>query len=256
MPSLYARRPSRRTVRRVALARFGRSVKAKKQVTLGGTKSYAPTSSAWNRLKNRGPFPAGMSYDFTYSSFNTLLNGAVSTFGTEHVFRLNSLFDPDFSVGGHQPYGFDQVTPIYSRYKVHAVTIEIDFAAPRSMSNATVACQLSAPQDGVVLAGTNVTQVYERPNCVLMPLNDTGSQVVRIVKRLDMWDIIGCTKAQFEADTEQYAPLVSANPAKVCFLRLAVSEPTGGLASIMSVDAYTRITYHSKLWDRKTLAQS
>jgi len=36
----------------------------------------------------------------------------------EYVFRLNSIFDPDTSVGGHQPYGYDQYMSKYQKQRV------------------------------------------------------------------------------------------------------------------------------------------
>lgn len=42
-----------------------------------------------------------------------------------YTFRLNSLFDPDYSYTGHQPRGFDQLALLYHRYRVNAVKVEI-----------------------------------------------------------------------------------------------------------------------------------
>lgn len=37
-----------------------------------------------------------------------------------YSFNLNSVFDPDQTGIGHQPYGMDQLTPLYHRYRVIA----------------------------------------------------------------------------------------------------------------------------------------
>ena len=33
-------------------------------------------------------------------------------------FRCNSVYDPDYTGTGHQPYGYDQITPLYSQFNV------------------------------------------------------------------------------------------------------------------------------------------
>lgn len=40
------------------------------------------------------------------------------------AFRLNSLYDPDVTFTGHQPYGFDQWATFYQKYRVWKVDIE------------------------------------------------------------------------------------------------------------------------------------
>lgn len=47
--------------------------------------------------------------------------------GDEHVFRGNSLYDPDYtqSVGGHQPMGFDEMALVYNRYRVKVSKIDV-----------------------------------------------------------------------------------------------------------------------------------
>lgn len=45
------------------------------------------------------------------------------------VIRANSLFDPDFSLGGEQPLGYDQYAALYKKYYVKGVKATVDFYA-------------------------------------------------------------------------------------------------------------------------------
>jgi len=61
-----------------------------------------------------------------YTTIETIANigaGAI----TVRQFRANDLYDPDYAVGGHQPYGFDQLIAQYHHFTVihSALTFEI-----------------------------------------------------------------------------------------------------------------------------------
>jgi len=58
-----------------------------------------------------------------YSDFRTM---TASTNQAEYVYRLNSLFDPDFTGVGGQPDGFDQWKALYTNYRVVACGVEVE----------------------------------------------------------------------------------------------------------------------------------
>ena len=56
-------------------------------------------------VPNRHPLvPLSRRGVLKYSETFTLTTGAGGTFGVDQVMKLNSLYDPDFTGGGHQPY--------------------------------------------------------------------------------------------------------------------------------------------------------
>ncbi len=65
--------------------------------------------------------------------------------GSEYVFRLNSLYDPDLTGTGHQPYGFDQFAALYSRYKVDRVHIDVLFTTPGGSYDMACMCSIQPP---------------------------------------------------------------------------------------------------------------
>lgn len=62
------------------------------------------------------PFPAKQNAILRYSANISL--DATSVVNVGHVFRSNSIFDPDYTAVGHQPYGHDQYAAIYKNYRV------------------------------------------------------------------------------------------------------------------------------------------
>ena len=67
------------------------------------------------------PFPAKAHYTLRYSDQITLNPGAGAN--ATYNFRANSIFDPDYSGVGHQPYGHDNLQNIYDGYVVDKAVI-------------------------------------------------------------------------------------------------------------------------------------
>jgi hypothetical protein len=79
-------------------------------------------------VKNREIFtPATLRRTLRYSDYQALAgtSGALGAW----IFRVNGVFDPDVSFGGHQPMGFDQMTPLYGTFTVASARITIDCVA-------------------------------------------------------------------------------------------------------------------------------
>lgn len=111
------RRSSRKgTSRRVTQNRYRRPKR------IGTTKTLRP--------KWINPLSESSLIRFTYtdSGFSRTLNVA-GGFCSYYVFRANSLYDPDYTGVGAQPYGYDQyfATGMYTNYRVTASAIRVYF---------------------------------------------------------------------------------------------------------------------------------
>lgn len=89
------------------------------------------------RLPKADPIPRGLSgfareqiRTLCYTDSFTLSNTAGVL--TEYQFRANSLYDPNFSGTGHQPFGFDQIAAFYNHYDVLSSTIKVSMIAPNA----------------------------------------------------------------------------------------------------------------------------
>lgn len=67
------------------------------------------------------PFPAQAIARMTYSEVITLQPAAAGLVSF-NLFRANSIFDPNMSGVGHQPYGHDVYEQIYNHYRVLSAT--------------------------------------------------------------------------------------------------------------------------------------
>lgn len=125
---------------RGAIARITRNLKKGKKASKYGIaksllykKNKQPFSNTYGSsitidrpIAGRGAFPNTLFTQLRYSD-NLLLNADNLTgrTGSDISYRLNSLFDPYFAAGGHQPLGFDQLSAIYNNYTVYKVDVQV-----------------------------------------------------------------------------------------------------------------------------------
>ncbi len=209
----------------------------------------------WSQITSWDPFPLRYNAKLTYSQWGSYGNGVATTYGTENVFRLNSLFDPDLTGVGHQPYGFDQLATLYREYKVMGVTVRIEANDP-SNDGAIVGALITPQGDPTTLVGASINQMHEKPWFSGLDINDSGSQRRVLTQYFAMEDLIGCTKLQFDSDSALYSALTNQNPQTGAFLHVALAEYTGGIPAFTVCRITVTLTYHCMFWNRVVLAQS
>lgn len=198
------------------------------------------------------PFRPWYSARLRYTSTVQYTAGAVGVYGTEQIYRLNSLFDPDFSLGGTQPYGFDQLSELYKRYKVNAVTIQFEIYDP-SVDGMLIGIQVQPPGGTATVTGKNVDVIKEQPMSITRNISDSGSQRLTVRQYFPMHSILGVSPIQFKADMTEYTAPVTADPNQIPLVRIAAANKAGGGGTVW---IRTSIHFHSQFYDRKVLAQS
>jgi hypothetical protein len=199
------------------------------------------------------PFPIRMNRTLRYSQLVTLTAGASGLFGTEQIFRLSSLFDPDLTGTGHQPYGFDSLAALYYRYKVNAVRVCLRFSDP-SADGVLCAAQFQAPSVTQTVTGADVGAVMERAGVWTHNLNNTGEQAIVLDQYFPMHVLVGVTPQQFAANLEDYQSLCTTNPARGPFLRIATAALDGSSTPTVRLEA--TLMFYSSFFERIGLSQS
>lgn len=219
------------------------------------TRRYGKTGSRnpLTDFSKNDPFPSRKRHVLTYSQTQQFTTTGGNTFGTEQVFNLNNLYDPDFSGTGHQPYGFDQITPLYLRYKVDAAKVSLTFTDP-SADGIVVGALAQPPQVGTTLQGMSIDRAAETPLCAVKRINNSGKQVVTISAYLPIHKLCGLSKLQFAADTDLYTSGVGTGPALIPALRVAVASIRNNLTDTIFCTA--KIRYYATFFERTNLAQS
>ena len=201
------------------------------------------------------PWKTSTTRDLQYCERIQLNVGIAGVAGAEQVYRLNSLFDTNFTGVGHQPYGFDQLSLMYRHYRVNGVTVQLTGLNPTSDGIMFIQAY-SGPDDTVVLTGTNPGTAGERQNVSYQIMTPDSSQTqVNYRRYVDMAELSGLTRQQFTSSFgDEFSAGVTQNPTRQIVLRMAAlaldqSSPHSMLVMV-------KLIFHCNFWGPFTQAQS
>lgn len=199
------------------------------------------------KVSNRAlhPIPQRFITKLKYSEFvSSNANG-------NFAFNLNSIYDPNRTGIGHQPYGFDQLATLYNRYRVISCGYRIHIAAGTGTSGQQ-SIQLAALPSNEVLTTLSISEWRENPRCKYICQN-AGAATQYLTGKVYIPSLVGRSKAQYMAD-DRYQAQVTGDPNELAILNLATAngaDTTSGGSGIQVVLEYT-----VEFFDIKTLGQS
>jgi len=101
-------------------------------------------------------FPQNALVHLPYFEYPTLTTTLAGVTYVEYDWRLNSLFDPNYTETGHQPRGFDQLSSLFTQYLVLGVGYDIELVYNSDGDSSGIAMNLFS---GLLCApGTYETQ--------------------------------------------------------------------------------------------------
>ncbi len=167
-------------------------------------------------------FPDRMRGKMAFSNTYTFSPAAGSVSST--VFRLNSVFDPDYTGVGTSIASYGNIAAIYGRYRVFSAEVYMDWYGIGS-ANVTV----FAVATPVTTLGTGIADIVAQKHVWTSPLS-VGGPGVRKALKATTWKIYGATPKQV-ADEDDYCGLVGGNPNNGTFLHVGVFNPNAGATS-------------------------
>ena len=81
------------------------------------------------------------------------------------VFRANDLYDPDYSVGGHQPLGFDQLATLYDHFVVVGSKIRVSPVQLTTSSGYPNFWGVALSDTNSSFTGKGFEEIKEQENC-------------------------------------------------------------------------------------------
>jgi len=191
---------------------------------------------------------------FRYSETISLTSSSVAArlSGNQYEFRLNSIYDPDLTAAGHQPYMYDQFATLYGRYRVDFVEVQIDAIVSPNTSHCITAL-VQGPSGGQSADGKALSALLENVRCKNLYALTTAVTPPRIRFSIDIAKYLGIPREAYEADLSLWGAAVGSNPSRTLFMNLATSAFAGTSETIQAV---ITIVFHTHLWDPVTHIQS
>lgn len=221
-----------------------RTRRTTKKPTYGKKRTYRR-----KRRVKRTPIPIGVPQKMFCKMRYTDMRQLTILGGVQDLrqWRMNNLFDPDYTGSGGQPYYYDQYINMFQRYKVYGVLIEWRVTSVISASGFQPLMYI-VPTIGSVSWGTDYTTALEKKGALWRnPMS--GQQGTYMKKYYSIANILGVSKKQYNDDSVYDGENAATPPtlANTPLLNLVVVN-MDALASI-SFTSWVRLTYYTK-WFR------
>jgi len=203
----------------------------------GATRNWPYQGVGWSQYYD--PFPAKAKALLRYSQ-NVTLNASAGI-PAHHLFRATSIFDPDFSGLGHQPYGHDSYQAIYNHYVVDKAVCTVTLAS--QAANQVIGVSLT--DDSAVNADPETIRETKGTRFLCCP----NLQDERVLQMTFMRNQVYAASQSTQQGT------FGSNPVDNAFFDVwqtgntAVGDPA-------AVNLVVSITYFVTMWELKDLGQS
>lgn len=171
----------------------------------------------------------------------------VTTAAGLYQFNLNSVYDPNRSGVGHQPYAYDTFTTLYNRYRVIATGYRIQGVTSYNGTPYQVAVQPA----NEVLSPTSVNEMKENPRSKYITVSP-GAGATILKGKVYIPSLVGRNKQQYMSD-DRYQALTTADPNELAVLNIKTSS----MADVdLSAQLNVLLEYTVEFFDVKHLVQS
>lgn len=166
-----------------------------------------------------------------------------------YVMNLNSIFDPNRTGLGHQPYGHDTLQTLYNRYRVISCSYRISV----NSADTTSQLQLAVIPTNEAISPSTISEVRENPRAKYV-LQAPGDSIRVVSGKVSIPSLVGRTKSQYMAD-DRYQAQFGASPNELALLSM-YAGPTAESGSTATVVFNIMLEYTVECFDIKHLTQS
>lgn len=160
--------------------------------------------------------------------------------------NLNSIFDPNRSGTGHQPYAHDTFASLYNRYRVISTKWVI------TAYNGSYPIRLAVQPANEETSPSSVSECCENPRTKFI-IQYPGGNTNMIKGSISIPSLVGRTKSQYMAD-DRYQAQFGASPNELAILNVFAANlsDSGVDGTLVTVT----LTYTVEMFDVKHLVQS
>ncbi len=159
------------------------------------------------------------------------ISETVAGSGAFYTYRISDLFDPNFTGVGTQPVGFDQLSTLYTRFRVLSVAVTVE--ANNNATTTTLSAVFPSSQS-TLPASPFSWPLQPMARSALLNLPAGGNNTCRFHFKLDPAKVLGLTKNQYMSDMD-YTCTPTASPVRSVFIHLTCSGRGGVLTSTVSL---------------------
>lgn len=179
-------------------------------------------STAWQT--GLAPFPDRMDARLHYAETVALTLNLVAT-ATTYQFRASSIWDPNSTGTGHQPYQRDQIAAMYSYYKVHKCSYRITFFRPQVTGLWVGVNVYSSLGTSASVNGLTLETIVERQHDAMTILPTAGPGYAIVQGSVDLAGLHGLTKSQYLTDNTNFGASITANPSQNGIVEVVFVDP-------------------------------
>lgn len=188
------------------------------------TLSASPGQATVSYQTGALPFADRLECRLRYSETISLSTN-LTTLASIYQFRLSSIFDPNLSGVGHQPYQRDQISAIYAYYKVHHCAYKVTVFRPNVTGLWAGVNIWSSLAAGGTINGLDLGAIAERNHDIMKIVPTAGPTCVQFSGTVDLSGLHGLSRVQYDTDNTNYGAAMAANPNQNGVLEIAMCDP-------------------------------
>lgn len=174
----------------------------------------------------------------------------------QYNWNLNSIYDPNLSGIGHQPYGYDQLADLYNRYRVYRVDYAISAYNTDGSVNYSVIAALPANEQ--ITGALGVSEIMENPRAKY--ITQAPNAALKVLRgSISIPSLVGRNKQQYMSD-DRYQAQWGASPAEQAVLNVMAGTIVGsggsGGSATNTMNLSISLVYHVECFDVKNQIQS
>lgn len=201
--------------------------------------------------KSLQPFPSRYICKMKYCESLNGVGGPTGAGYGNYQFLANSIYDPNATGVGHQPYGMDTLTALYNRYRVISCSYVINGTVTNAGTEVnSVIGVLSANEGATVSGGINEFQENPRSKFITQYVGNEKT----LKGKVYIPALVGRTKSQYMAD-DRYQAQTNASPVENAVMNIYFGFMDGTLATA-AADLNITLEYTVEFFDVKKQLQS
>lgn len=165
-----------------------------------------------------------------------------------HVYRMNSINDPDFTSTGTRPFHWTQLNAFFKLYRVSACRVTTTFRWGTSVGERSPVLCFQIPSDLSISLNPGVSEKAEMWASRVKVLQPSLDDVVTLEYWFRVGDFFNMTKEAIGADADTAATF-AANPVKVAFLHCGIQSLNFSVATNAPIIMKTKLGFYTTAYE-------